>query len=279
MAVEALCSVTVSSFISPGPARGTLRPFPIICSHNHAELNILRAMSFCSSNGFPGWVQSRRLRRLMGVSPAAQHPISVWDALEDDFQDPLSLFPVGSPTWVLSETRTDESLQCLLFWRVCEWRCAGEGSGLPRGEIFELLGAFLSPTLREACGWEAPLPGRAGRQARPGATLPSKHHLVQVIPAVLAGALPRDLAWAGGGADSQGPSPSGNFPHLLLLVSEQRLPWSEGKGAISVSHVSTVSLPCWPSGKIYTADLWPFSSSFQCSPYTARDACYVVEFG
>ena len=46
----------------------------------------------------------------------------------------------------------------------------------------------------------AAIPGRAGRQARPGAPLPSKHHLVQVIPAALVRALLRDLAWAKGGA-------------------------------------------------------------------------------
>lgn len=48
-----------------------------------------------------------------------------------------------------------------------------------QGEILELLGRVLSlgRALREAGGWEALLPGRAGRQARLGAALPEQTSL------------------------------------------------------------------------------------------------------
>lgn len=79
-----------------------------------------------------------------------------------------------------------------------------------RGEIFELLGAFLSgsPWVGGPSAWQGWEAGQAG------APLPSKHHLVQVILAILVRALPRDLAWSWGWSwwlRARAPSPVGNF--------------------------------------------------------------------
>lgn len=115
MRVAELPPMTISSLISPGPACGTLRLFPIVCYQNLAGLNVPRVMSLCSSNGFLGWIPSSGggwvkdrdiVKAVDEYHPTSQDPIivgicisfiRVWDALEDEFQEPASLFPVGFP--------------------------------------------------------------------------------------------------------------------------------------------------------------------------------------
>lgn len=147
-----------------------------------------------------------------------------------------------------------------------------------RGEIFELLGAFLSG--RPTGGRPLCLAGLGGR---PG---PEPHSLANTtwsrsFSQYWSGHCPGTLPGPGVELVAKGPSAisSWKLPHLLLLVSERWLLWSAGKGMVSVSQGSTVSPPRWPSGKICTTDLWPFSGSSQCSPCPTRDACYVIKFG
>lgn len=128
--VAELPPMTISSLISPGPACGTLRLFPIVCYQNHAGLNIPRVMSLCLSNGFPGWIPSgwvkdrdivKAVDEYYPCLPGPHHCRDL-DFLHQCVRCPWGRIPGASqplscwlPTLVLSETRTEENLQNLLF--------------------------------------------------------------------------------------------------------------------------------------------------------------------